>query len=358
MPPVTFVPHGIEFCTSKRRVSVRDEYAVTGFYGTLATSTAADFLNGTSRPRLVVPLGVAHVAPDAAVAVSAGIAARAEARRAAVEGPRREALTRAINRNGWDAISHAQTGPAALDTFRPRATRAPPPQSDYIKWETAARSRDDLRFHRLLDPADARLQARSQVLLDAGLPGLAARRRSSAIGYGRADVPSRGAADAFAASAYGGTAWVAPEGAPPALAESRRRAAGGARGGGSVVDEDNHDAADAAARFDAEVTARRRAATARQPNRVFDVTSAPVILVTKPDAVAADVRRERELQAARAAAGVAGGAAAAAAVRGGSAGAAGGGTTGAYAAAAEALAARRARSAKSAEVRMVQSLRI
>jgi len=348
MPPATYAPHGIEFVSSKRRAATTDEYAPGSFFPTLAPAAPASldgFVNGTVAPRLVVARGLRHIAPDAAVAGSAAEGSRAEARRAAGEGARRAALSAAINRNGFNPVTNEQTGPVALDTFRPRATREPPPQSDYLKWETAARSRDDLRFHRLLDPSDAGLQARSQLLLDAGLPGLAGRRKSSAIGYGRAELPSRGAADAFAYAEYGGTAWAAPADAPPGVAESRRPGAA-PRGG------DDGDAAAAAARFEAEAAARRLAATTRAPNRVFDVASAPVILVTKPDAVAADVRRERELQAARAAAGAPGGAAGAGATGAGARGAGG------FTAAAEALAARRGRAVKGAEVRMVEGLRM
>lgn len=218
------------------------------------------------------------------------------------------------NRNGFDAIVGDQYDGGERDDFKPRGTRfLRADVGEMREVEIAARTREpDFRFFRIENPDDARLQHRTKVLLDAGLKDGQLKRTSSELGYGRRDIKSFGAADAFDAADYGGTVWVADiERAQSSVGaignKSSRGKSGGGVGGGAVdVDVDipffmkqgPRDVWDVG-RVDPDAVRRRALASQRAPNRIFDTTSEPVILHSVPDPVQREVRETRDILRAR-----------------------------------------------------------
>jgi len=179
--------------------------------------------------------------------------------------------------------------------------------------EIAARTREpDFRFFRIENPDDARLQHRTKVLLDAGLKDGQLKRTSSELGYGRRDIKSFGAADAFDAADYGGTVWVSDieraQSSVGAIGKKSSRGSASVGGGGGVEDNDvdipffmkqgPRDVWDVG-RVDPDAVRRRALASQRAPNRIFDTTSEPVILHSVPDPVQREVRETRDILRAR-----------------------------------------------------------
>jgi hypothetical protein len=191
--------------------------------------------------------------------------------------------------------------------------------------ETAVRERDvQFRFFRIEDPFSPRIQHRAKMLVDAGLRGDTAKRMSSVIGFGRRDMPSHGAADAFAGADYGGevrardyystlaaTAGMATTGG---LGSSAPSATAAASVGGSAASTSLSSAHHPGYRTDIPFflqqgpkdvwdvgsvdpdTIRRRAlASQRAPNRVFDTTSPAIILHALPDPVIRAIRENDEI---------------------------------------------------------------
>lgn len=194
-------------------------------------------------------------------------------------------LDRSINRNGFNPVSGEEYYPPA-DNFKPRgpAPRTAEP-SNMTRLEETKRMRDtSLRFFRVEDPSEPRIAARAVKLTESGLINYEARRKTADLGFGRPDLPSQGVADAFGASWYGGA--IPATDAIRAACTSRRDSAGEER---SVWDLQLTDA-------DLE---RRRAATQRAPNRIFDTTSMPVVLPAMPDVEARAIREERDLRRSR-----------------------------------------------------------
>ena len=220
------------------------------------------------------------------------------------------------NRNGFDAIVGDQYDGGERDDFKPRGTRfLRADVGEMREVEIAARTREpDFRFFRIENPDDARLQHRTKVLLDAGLKDGQLKRTSSELGYGRRDIKSFGAADAFDAADYGGTVWVADiERAQSSVGaignkSSRGKSGGGGGVGGGAVDVDvdipffmkqgPRDVWDVG-RVDPDAVRRRALASQRAPNRIFDTTSEPVILHSVPDPVQREVRETRDILRAR-----------------------------------------------------------
>ncbi len=185
--------------------------------------------------------------------------------------------------------------------------------------EVAVRERDvQFRFFRIEDPTAPRLQHRATLLVNAGLRGDNAKRTSSVLGLGRRDIPSDGAADAFSSANYGGEIksedWFRAQQQQQQQQQSAARnnrgggegAGGGSGGGGNNADDDvpffmqqtSKDVWDVG-RVDAETLRRRAAASLRAPNRVFDTTSAPIVLHALPDQVHRALRENNEILRAR-----------------------------------------------------------
>jgi hypothetical protein len=225
------------------------------------------------------------------------------------------------NRNGFNAIVGAQYDGGEKDDFVPRGTRfLRADVGEMREVEIAARTREpDFRFFRIENPDDARLQHRTKVLLDAGLKDGQKKRTSSELGYGRRDLKSFGAADAFDAADYGGTLWVADleraQSSAGALRESSRGVGGGgvALGNSAAIQRSQEDVdvdipffmkqgpRDVwdVGRVDPDAVRRRALASQRAPNRIFDTTSEPVILHSVPDPVQREVRETRDILRAR-----------------------------------------------------------
>ena len=265
-------------------------------------------------------------------------APRAEAERAleerrAAHDARRAVLLRTNEvRTGFDPMRSAQlpaqaaarmgrSGPApsgAHDDFEPRGPRRVTADGgDMREVEVAARMREpNFRFFRIENPEEPRLQHRTKVLLDAGMKDGQQNRKSSVLGFGRKDIKSFGAADAFAAADYGGTAWVheleregaellagggaAGSGAAAASSSSSAAAAASVADGGADVDlpffmkTGPRDVWDVG-RVDPDALRRRALATQRAPNRIFDTTSAPVVLHAMPDPVQRALRETKDI---------------------------------------------------------------
>lgn len=188
--------------------------------------------------------------------------------------------------------------------------------------EVAIRERDtQFRFFRVEDhAASPRMQHRAAVLLDAGLQNAAAKRCSSVIGFGRRDIPSTGASDAFSAADYGGMTrpeqWLKNH--PHQDRTWRSAGQQQQQQDGAQAVHANHNGGDDAGnngmrtdvpfflqegprtvwdvgRIDPMSLRRREAATARAPNRVFDATSVPVVLPAIADPVHRALRENEEI---------------------------------------------------------------
>jgi hypothetical protein len=239
-----------------------------------------------------------------------------EQRRVAHDAKRLEFLRAADARNGFDAVLGQQTDGGARDDFEPRGPRRVTADGSEVREvEVAVRMREpNFRFFRIEDPDDARLQHRTAVLLDAGLKDGKQKRFSSELGFGRRDIKSFGAADAFGAADYGGTAWVHELEQAGALDLARLGASGGGGGGKEAEGADGDGGGDLASRDDVpfflkqgprdvwdvgrpdpDALRRRAMATQRAPNRIFDTTSAPVVLHAMPDPVQRALRETRDI---------------------------------------------------------------
>jgi hypothetical protein len=204
------------------------------------------------------------------------------------ESMRLENLKRVNDRrNGFNPITGEQyAAPEATDNYRPRGPRTISSEpNSFTKLEATKRMRDtSLRFFRVEDPSDPRIAARAIKINESGLSNFTERRRTADIGFGRGDLLSKGAADAFAASNYGGDILASDEvramctTRPPSVAEAR-----------TVWN----------LALDAPDLERRRQAVVRAPNRVFDFHSQPVVLVAQPDHEARAIRETRDLQRSR-----------------------------------------------------------
>jgi len=250
-----------------------------------------------------------------------------EERRAAHDALR-GAQTRAKEaRTGFDAMRSAQLPEQAAarmgrsgaapggphDDFEPRGTRRVTADGgDMREVEVAVRMREpNFRFFRIENPEEPRLQHRTKVLLDAGMRDGQQNRKSSLLGFGRKDLKSFGAADAFAAADYGGTAWVhelEQKGAQLLAASASAAAApGGSLAASAAVEEGGGDVdvpffmktgpRDVwdVGRVDPDAVRRRELATQRAPNRIFDTTSAPVVLHAMPDPVQRALRETNDI---------------------------------------------------------------
>jgi hypothetical protein len=252
-----------------------------------------------------------------------------EERRAAHDAQRGALLRTREVRTGFDAMRSAQvpeqaaarmgrSGPApggAHDDFEPRGTRRVTADGgDMREVEVAVRMREpNFRFYRIENPEEPRLQHRTKVLLDAGMRDGQQNRKSSLLGFGRKDLKSFGAADAFAAADYGGTAWVheleqkgaellaasAGAGAGASSSSAAASAASDADGGADVdvpffMKTGPRDVWDVG-RVDPDAVRRRALATQRAPNRIFDTTSAPVVLHAMPDPVQRAMRETNDI---------------------------------------------------------------
>ena len=252
-----------------------------------------------------------------------------EERRVAHDARRGAQLRTNEVRTGFDAVRSVQlpeqaaarmgrSGPApsgAHDDFEPRGPRRVTADGGEMREvEVAVRMREpNFRFFRIENPEEPRLQHRTKVLLDAGMRDGQQNRKSSLLGFGRKDLKSFGAADAFAAAEYGGTAWVheleregaellAGAGGGGTGSASAAAAAASAADGGAGADVDvpfflktgPRDVWDVG-RVDPDALRRRALATQRAPNRIFDTTSAPVVLHAMPDPVQRALRETKDI---------------------------------------------------------------
>lgn len=210
-----------------------------------------------------------------------------------------------VQRNPFNPITGMERPGHVPDSFLPRGLAPVPTHEARDAWEHNRRMDADvrLRMFKLPNPDSASLQTRAKHIADNGIADFAAKRRSSEIGYGRPDLASAGASEAFSGAQYGGQ-----RASDRALAESallKQRLAAGELDDRTqmlasfqgIVPKDPWDVAVMAA--DPERHARRLAATTRAPNRVFDTVTAPVHLPTQPDPVQRALREIRELQSSR-----------------------------------------------------------
>jgi hypothetical protein len=268
-----------------------------------------------------------YISPEASVVASSSAAGELTARGLAHAGPRREQLNRNTNRNGYNPITGEDRGAdiPEVDTFRPR--RQGP---GVVATRRDVREVPQLMFHGPPDQDSAAIRRRKVLLVEEGLVGLADRRSSSVLGYGRTEMPSMGAADAFGASIYGGMRYAVAEGKAPEDSNLGVLAVG--------VPVDVWDVQTILE--DPERLARRLAAVSRAPNRIFDTTSYPVILASHADPAKRAAREAKEAMS-----------------RDGATFAASRGNF-SFTARADGAAVGRARASKQSEVNMVASLRL
>ena len=250
-----------------------------------------------------------------------------EDRRAAHDARRSVQLRTNEVRTGFDAMRSTQlpeqaaarmgrSGPApagAHDDFEPRGPRRVTADGgDMREMEVSVRMREpNFRFFRIENPEEPRLQHRTKVLLDAGMKDGQQSRKSSVLGFGRKDIKSFGAADAFAAAEYGGTTWVHElerEGAELLASGNGGGAGAGAGAAAAAAAGDGSGDVDLpffmktgprdvwdVGRVDPDALRRRALATQRAPNRIFDTTSAPVVLHAMPDPVQRALRETNDI---------------------------------------------------------------
>lgn len=194
------------------------------------------------------------------------------------------------------------------DNFKPRGTKHIDDKGGEVREvEKAVLERDvQFRFYRIEDPTEPRTAHRARLLVDAGLRGVNAQRMSSTIGFGRADIPSTGAGDAFSNANYGGEIrtedWVRMH------QSLRSSSSAGNENSSSVTASNNHIRTDVpffmqhtatsvwdVGRLDPDTIRRRTAAATRAPNRIFDTTSPAVLLHALPDPVHRAIRENAEL---------------------------------------------------------------
>lgn len=217
---------------------------------------------------------------------------RAAARFFAKDAARSLATQAAANRTGFDPITASEIA-VECDVFRPRGRVACDDGPTALRaTEAAARDREPgTRMFRLPeDGAAPRVAYRATALVKEGPHG-GFTRTSSVIGFGRAELPSSGVAEALEAADYGG------------MRASVARA-DGERAGQSRTLHRPPLSGLASSAWDvgvvrADDAARAALAVTRAPNRIFDVHSDPVIGLAVPDVVAREIRELRELAAKR-----------------------------------------------------------
>lgn len=217
---------------------------------------------------------------------------RAAERFYAKDAARSLATQAAACRTGFDPITASEIS-LGCDVFRPRGRVACEDGPSALRaMEAAARDREPgTRMFRLPeDTAAPRVAYRATVLVKEGPHG-GFTRTSSVIGFGRAQLPSSGVAEALETADYGGLR------APVAHEEGER--AGHSR---SLSRPPLSGIASSA--WDVHVVraddaARAVLAVTRAPNRIFDVHSDPVIGLAVPDFVAREIRELKELAAKR-----------------------------------------------------------
>jgi hypothetical protein len=162
--------------------------------------------------------------------------------------------------------------------------------------EIAAREREPVaRFHRRQDDvasgAQARDNYRSTLLANESLPDVGFQRRSCVLGYGRPQIPSLGAAEAFSMANYGGEVRVQGADGSAASAGATRSSLIAPRSGlaGITAWDVGILRADDAERAERAVSAA--------PNRIFDTESAPVIMSAVPDPFVREARELKEIRA-------------------------------------------------------------
>ena len=164
-----------------------------------------------------------------------------------------------------------------------------------------------VRMHRTEDPSLPRPLHRSHVLAREGLIASQQPKHSSVIGFGRRSLPSQGVAEALSNAAYGGTLaataadFAATSAAPPSEggAEAALHINKSGVVGKTVWDVGAGAGSCVTALGAAMQTQRRAAATSRAADRVFDVTTRPVIGIAVPDPFVRAQRENKEIAASR-----------------------------------------------------------